>query len=152
MVQEAIQTATETASNVVTKMADRDPLSTWLMILVSAALIWSIWDNHSLKEQLVDMKLTDKDIAHERRGQIDDFIEQLKIMRESDSESREKLWRRLAEFKEAEAERKQVGERAVSDILESVSSHHTSVKEALDHIINNQQIRSVIRAPQGQQQ
>lgn len=147
MVEQLKEAIADNASVLTKGMAATNPFMAVLLIVLVIQFGWMSWDNHTMKKELVRIKLDDAELARDRNTQINDFTSQLLAMEQQDNEDRKLFVSMLESIESRDATQYESGKDYVADILQAIAT----VNEKLDLVINNQQIRSVIRAqPQGQ--
>ena len=148
--KDAVATGVE---NTASAMANTNPFLAVTLIAVLAFSVWTAYLNHSYQTELLNIKLKDQEIAQQRVGQIDTFTTLLNELREDTKQGREIFKNLIETSNEEEEARFGEGNRLVDKIQAAIETGTSQINEKLDLIINNQQIRSVIRSqPQGPNQ
>ena len=150
MVEQLKDAVASSVENTTSAMADTNPFLAVTLLAVLAFSVWTAYLNHNYQEELLMIKLKDQEIAQQRVVQIDGFTELLTELRK-DNDSDRTLFRNLMDkMMQEDQKRFAAGSEFVEDINRGIQNFASQINEKLDLIINNQQIRSVIRSqPQG---
>lgn len=166
MVEQIKDAVSETTSALGKGMAAQNPFLGFLLIVVVVFVGYQTWSIHKLNRELFDIKLEDQAIARDRIDRESEYrksllkLEELSLAQQSESEERADVIRkqfaesakdlrsRLAAVEEKDDSQYQKSVEIVGDIMAKLEE----LDEQMKMMIQNQQLRSVIRAQPPQSQ
>ena len=145
MIQEVAEKVSESASELLSGMGTRDPFHTLTMIVIVALLAWFVYQDHALKERLVDIRLLDQKQESERVARLEKFQSIIKNIQRQNDEDRILFIDMLEAMDRRDMRHHETGTGLVQKLEEKLDARMDGIEGRLDVIINNQQLRSVIR-------
>lgn len=131
-------------------MSRRDPFHALVMGVVVALLGWFVWQDHSLKADLVNMRLTEQKLMSDRIAKVTKFTGLIESLHQDNSNARDLFVKMMGESEtRGSAQFDQAGS-WITELKNDIANRSDTINEKLDLIIQNQHIRGAMRRQEQQ--
>lgn len=150
MIVEAKERLTDVAASVVGDMSRRDPFHALAMGVVVALLGWFVWQDHSLKADLVNMQLTEQKLMSDRIAQVTKFTGLIESLNQDNSNARDLFVKMMGESETRGSAQFDQADSWITELKNDIANRSDTINEKLDLIIQNQHIRGAKRRQEQQ--